>query len=418
MTTPRSARKSFHLMAKPTGFRCNIACDYCFYLEKESGTLKSAQNQRYMDDATLEAYVRNYIDANPAQEIEFAWQGGEPTLAGIDFYERALLLQVKYARGKIISNAMQTNGLLIDDDWAKFLARNAFLVGISIDGPQHLHDTHRMGRNGKGVHTRVIKALGHLKQHRVEFNVLSVVNATTAQHPVEIYRYLTHELGAQFIQFIPAVEQRAKNVNGGELAHPQTLDPNVETTPWSVSGEDYGRFMIGVFDEWVRRDVGRVFVQLFDNALAAWSGEMPSLCIMGPTCGSVLVIEQNGDVYSCDHYVYETHKLGNVKRDSLTGLVDGKRQRAFGMAKADLPKACVQCEWRFTCHGGCPKHRIHRVDNHWHNHLCAGYKAIFSHMDPYMRFMTEQLRRRSSPAAVMQAAPMIAASARSRHSHA
>lgn len=418
MTTPRSTRKPFHLMAKPTGFRCNIACDYCFYLEKESGTLKSTQNQRHMDDATLEAYVRNYINANPAQEIEFAWQGGEPTLAGMDFYEKALRLQAKYARGKTISNAMQTNGLLIDDDWARFLASNNFLVGISIDGPQHLHDTHRRGRNGKGVHARVIKALGHLKQHRVEYNILSVVNATTAQHPVEIYRYLAHELEAQFIQFIPAVEQRTKSASRGELAHPQTLDPNVETTPWSVSGEDYGRFMIGVFDEWVRRDVGRVYVQLFDNALAAWSGEMPSLCIMRPTCGSVLVIEQNGDVYSCDHYVYETHKLGNVRRDNLTGLVDGKQQRAFGMAKADLPKACVQCEWRFTCHGGCPKHRIHHVDNHWHNHLCAGYKAIFSHMDPYMRFMAEQLRRRRSPAAVMQAAPVIAASHGSRHSHA
>jgi len=418
MTTLRSARKPFHLMAKPTGFRCNIACDYCFYLEKESGTLKSTQNQRRMDDATLESYVRNYIDANPAQEIEFAWQGGEPTLAGIDFYEKALRLQAKHARGKTITNAMQTNGLLINDNWARFLARNNFLIGLSVDGPPHLHNAHRVARNGKGVHTKVIDALDHLKRHRVEYNILSVVNATTAQHPAEIYRYLARELEAQFIQFIPAVEQRTKSASSGELAHPQTLDPTVETTPWSVSGEDYGRFMIGVFDEWVRHDVGRVFVQLFDNALAAWAGEMPSLCIMRPTCGSVLVIEQNGDVYSCDHYVYETHKLGNVRRDSLAGLVDSKRQRAFGMAKADLPKACVQCEWRFTCHGGCPKHRIHRVENHWHNHLCAGYKAIFSHMDPYMRFMAEQLRHRRSPSAVMQAAPMIAASSTSRHSRA
>lgn len=225
-------------MAKPTGFRCNIACDYCFYLEKESGTLKSAQNQRHMDDATLEAYVKNYIGANPAREIEFAWQGGEPTLAGIAFYEKALQLQAKYARGKTITNAMQTNGLLIDDDWARFLARNKFLVGISIDGPQHLHDTHRVARNGKGVHARVIKALGHLKQHGVEYNILSVVNATTAQHPVEVYRYLAHELEAQFIQFIPAVEQRAKDVRAGELAHPQTLDPAIEVTSWIIRSGD------------------------------------------------------------------------------------------------------------------------------------------------------------------------------------
>jgi uncharacterized protein len=415
MATRKTARKPFHLMAKPTGFHCNIACDYCFYLQKESGTLKTAEKQRHMDDATLEAYVRGYIEANPAKTIEFAWQGGEPTLAGIGFYEKALRLQEKYGRSKIITNAIQTNGLLIDEEWAGFLSRNNFLVGISIDGPSHLHDAHRVSRNGKGVHAQVIKALGHLKQHQVEYNVLSVVNATTAQHPVEIYRYLAHELGARFIQFIPAVEQRSRNSSSSELAHPQTLDPAVEVTPWSVSGEDYGRFMIGVFDEWVRRDVGRVYVQLFDNALAAWSGELPSLCIMRPTCGSVLVIEQNGDVYSCDHYVYETHKLGNVRWDNLATLVDSKKQRAFGMAKADLPKACVQCEWRFVCHGGCPKHRIHRSGNQWHNHLCPGYKAIFSHMAPYMRFMASELRQHRSPAAVMRAAPGIAATTQSGH---
>jgi uncharacterized protein len=290
------------------------------------------------------------------------------------------------------------------------------LVGLSIDGPAHLHDAHRVARNGKGVHAKVVAALGHLKAHGVETNILSVVNATTAQHPAEIYRYLTQELGATFIQFIPAVEQRVGGQIAGELAHPQTTDATAEVTPWSVSGEDYGRFIVGVFDEWVRRDVGRVYVQLFDNALAAWLGERASLCVMQPSCGFGLVIEQNGDVYSCDHYVYPEHRLGNVKKDGLARMVDSKEQRAFGMMKADLPKACVQCDWRFTCHGGCPKHRIHRADNHWHNHLCAGYKIMFAHMDPYMRFMAGQIRTGRAPAEVMRVAPMIAAEARAKTS--
>jgi uncharacterized protein len=401
-------------MAKPTGFQCNIACHYCFYLEKDTGTLKPKKPQRHMDDATLEAYVRTYIEASPADEIEFAWQGGEPTMAGIGFYEKALAFQEKHAKGKRISNAMQTNGLLIDDAFAEFLAKNKFLVGLSVDGPAHLHDAHRVARNGKGVHAHVVAALGLLKKHGVDTNILTVVNSTTAQHPVEVYRYLTRDLGATFVQFIPAVEQRTGGTTAGELAHPQTSDATAQVTPWSVSGEDYGRFIVGVFDEWVRHDVGRVYVQLFDNALAAWLGEKPSLCVMQPTCGAALVIEQNGDVYSCDHYVYPEHKLGNVKKDSLAAMADGKAQRAFGLAKADLPKACVQCEWRFTCHGGCPKHRIHRADAHWHNHLCAGYKIMFAHMDPYMRFMAEQIRNRRAPAEIMRVAPMIAAAAKAK----
>lgn len=404
----KTARHPFHLMAKPTGFQCNIACDYCFYLEKERGTLKPLKTHKHMDDTTLEAYIKSYIAMNPSSEIEFAWQGGEPTMAGIVFYERVILFQTKHADGKKITNAIQTNGLLIDDDFARFLAKNKFLVGLSIDGPEHLHNAHRVSRNGKGSHAKVIEALGHLKRHGVEFNILSVVNATTAQHPVEVYRYLVYEVGATFIQFIPAVEQRITGVFTGELAHPQTTDAIVAVTPWSVSGENYGHFMIGVFNEWVRNDVGRVYVQLFDNALAAWMGEKPSLCVMQPTCGFGLVIEQNGDVYSCDHYVYPQHRLGNVRRDKLSVMVDSKAQRAFGMSKADLPRACMQCKWRFACRGGCPKHRIHRADNHWHNHLCEGYKAIFMHMDPYMRFMVERLRQRRSPAEVMAVASILA----------
>lgn len=402
MPSPRkAARRPFHLMAKPTGSRCNLACDYCFYLGKGVATpAPGARPERHMDDATLEAFVRGYIEANPAADIEFTWQGGEPTLAGIDFYRKALALQARYAGGKTIRNAMQTNGILIDARWAEFLADNRVLVGISIDGPERLHDAHRKTAAGKGVHAAVLRGLDHLKAAGVDFNILAVVNAATAEHPRETYRYLSGDLGAAFIQFIPALAPAP----AGEAADARAS--------WPVSGEAYGRFVIGVFDDWVRRDVGRVYVQLFDNALAAWTGQRASLCVMRPTCGDALVIEQNGDVYSCDHWVDAAHRLGNIRRDSLAAMVDGRRQKAFGMAKAALPGECIRCPWRFACHGGCPAHRIHRAGDDGRNHLCAGYKAMFAHMDPYMRYMASQLRQGRPPAAIMAVASAIAAAAR------
>nr|WP_321462220.1 anaerobic sulfatase maturase [uncultured Cohaesibacter sp.] len=401
------ARMPYHLMAKPTGFRCNIACDYCFYLEKAKGSLRPGNDQRVMDDQTLEAYIRAYIRTNPLEEIEFSWQGGEPTLAGIGFFEKALTLQRQYAAGKKILNSIQTNGLLIDDDWARFLARNNFLVGLSLDGPAALHDTHRMANNGKGVHHLVLRALEHLKRHKVETNILCVVNATTASQPEEIYHYLTGELGMRFIQFIPAVEQRSPDNPTGELLHPQNEEQGAALTPWSVSGKAYGAFICAIFDIWVRSDVGKVFVQLFDNTLAAWLGQKPALCVMQPTCGQNLVIEMNGDIYSCDHYVYPENRLGNVRSDDLATLVDSKAQRSFATAKAKFPHVCAQCEWRFTCQGGCPKHRIHRQGSHWHNHLCDGYQAMFGHMAPYMTFMADQIRNQRPPSTVMSAVSTI-----------
>lgn len=399
--------KPFHLMAKPVSYQCNIACDYCFYLEKEQGTLKPRKPARHMDDVTLEAYVRQYIEANPGPEVEFTWQGGEPTLAGIAFYEKALQLQRKYAGKKRISNSIQTNGVLIDEAWATFLAKNQFLVGLSIDGPAWLHDRYRKNRSEQSVFDKVLRAMDLLKEHRVEVNVLTVVNNVTAEHPQEIYEYLTRELNAEFVQFIPAVEQRPTNEKYGELLYPQTLAGSV--TEWSVSGEQWGKFMKGVFDLWVRRDVGRVYVQMFDSALAAWLGEKPSLCVMQSSCGFGLVVEQNGDVYSCDHYVYPEHRLGNLRRDNLTKMAASKQQRKFGLAKTEVSSECMRCEWRFTCHGGCPKHRIHKMGERWHNHLCAGYKAIFSHINPYMRYMAEQIKMQRPPADVMQVVAAIAA---------
>ncbi|WP_210260025.1 anaerobic sulfatase maturase [Martelella sp. HB161492] len=407
----RPARRPFHLMAKPTGFRCNIACDYCFYLEKDSGTLKPDSERRVMSERTLENYVRGYIEASPADAIEFAWQGGEPTLAGIGFFEKALAFQKKYGRGKTITNVIQTNGLLIDARWAQFLGENGFLVGLSIDGPADLHDAHRVSRNGKGVHDRVLGALEQLRAHNVQINILCVVNATTAVHPVVIYRYLTRELGATFIQFIPAVERRAPGRQTGEVLHPQNAGEDAVLTSWSVSGRDYGQFMAAVFDEWVRRDVGSVFVQLFDNSLLAWTGQSAALCVMQPSCGQSLVVEMNGDVYSCDHYVYPQNKLGNINSDALARLVDSKAQRSFAAAKASLPHGCNRCEWRFVCQGGCPKHRIHQAGRQWSNHLCEGYQIMFSHMAPYMDFMADCLRKRQAPAHVMAQVPRILAQA-------
>jgi len=401
-------KRSFHLMAKPVSYQCNIACDYCFYLEKEHGTLKPRKTSRHMDEITLEAYVKQYIEANPGQDIEFTWQGGEPTLAGLAFYEKALQLQQKHAQGKRITNSIQTNGVLIDEAWAAFLAKHKFLVGLSIDGPAWLHDRYRKTRSQQSVFDKVIRAMRLLKQYHVEVNVLTVVNNVTAEHPLEIYQFLTQDLGAEYIQFIPAVEQRPLNEKYGELLYPQSLAGS-SVTEWSVSGSQWGAFITGVFDYWVRHDVGRVFVQLFDSTLAAWLGEKPSLCVMQSSCGFGLVVEQNGDVYSCDHYVYPEHRLGNLRRDNLLKMANSKQQRKFGLAKTHVSAECERCEWRFACHGGCPKHRIHKAGERWHNHLCAGYKAMFSHMDPYMRYMAKQINQQSSPASVMDVAGIIAA---------
>lgn len=403
-------KKAFHLMAKPVSYQCNIACDYCFYLEKEQGTLKPKKTARHMDDDTLRRYVKQYIEANPAQEVEFTWQGGEPTLAGLDFYQKALAWQKQFAGGKTIRNSMQTNGVLIDDQWAEFLARNQFLVGLSVDGPAWLHDRYRKTRGGKSVFDKVVQAMAVMQKHHVEVNVLTVVNNATAEAPLEIYRFITEELGARHVQFIPAVEQRPVHEKYGELLYPQQTGA---VTEWSVSGEQWGAFINTVFDYWVRRDVGRVYVQLFDSALAAWLGEKPSLCVMQSTCGFGLVVEQNGDIYSCDHYVYPEHRLGNLRSDNLAALAGGKQQRKFGMMKAQVSSLCQQCEWRFACHGGCPKHRIRKMGDRWHNHLCAGYKAMFSHMDPYMRFMANQIRHQQPPAAIMDVAATLAAQQKS-----
>ena len=408
MTQSRTApsHTPFHLMAKPTGFQCNIACDYCFYLEKEEGTLKSWSQKRHMDDQTIENYIRGYIEATPSSEVEFAWQGGEPTTAGLPFFERAVALQKRFSNGKAITNTIQTNGLLIDNAFAEFMAKQGFLVGLSIDGPEQIHDRYRRTRNGKGTHSLVLKALQCLKEHGVERNILCVVNSNNANQASDIYRYFTQELGEHYLQFIPAVEQRRCGLNSGELSHPQEKTAPIALTDWSVTGRAYGQFLIDVFDLWVRHDVGKVFVQFFDNALASWLKMKPSLCVMQPTCGTSLVVEMNGDVYSCDHYVFPQNRLGNLNKDALATLVGSKKQKVFGLSKLDLPKSCHACEWKFACHGGCPKHRIHSVEGKWHNHLCDGYKLAFKHMNPYLQKMSELFQKQCPPAEIMSLLPL------------
>ncbi|MFC1525324.1 anaerobic sulfatase-maturation protein [Candidatus Latescibacterota bacterium] len=398
-----------HVMAKPSGSVCNIDCQYCFYLEKE----KLYPNRRdwRMGDDTLELYVKQYIEAQDVPAVNFAWQGGEPTLMGVDFYRRAVELQRQYAGGKEITNAFQTNGILLDDEWGEFLAQNSFLIGLSVDGPRELHDRYRLDKGQKPTFDRVMAGLEVLKRHEVEFNTLTVLQNHNAEHPVEVYRFLK-EIGCHFMQFIPIVERSAEEPgpDGLELISPD-FDGGARVMRWSVGALQYGRFLGRVFDEWVRADVGQYFVQIFDVSLGSWMGRDASLCIFAETCGSAMVIEHNGDLYSCDHFVYPENNLGNVRDLVIRDMVTGPQQRRFGDDKRDsLPGYCRQCEFRFACNGGCPKHRFARTPSGEGglNYLCRGYKTYFRHVGPYMEFMAKELHNGRPATGVMDWA-------RSRH---
>ncbi len=388
----RSSPPAFHVMVKPRGPICNLDCEYCYFLSKER--LYPDSDFR-MSGALLEEYTRQYIEAQRVPEVTFAWQGGEPTLMGLDFFREAVAYQQKYRKpGMRIINALQTNGTLLDDGWGQFFHDHHFLIGISLDGPPHLHDAYRRDKGGRPTFERVLRGVEVLKRHRVEFNVLTCVSAANAPYPLDVYRFLRDEIGAAFIQFIPIVER--DNATG--------FQEGSAVTPRTVTGEQYGRFLIGVFDEWVRRDVGRVFVQIFDVALAAWSGQRPGLCVFEETCGVALAMEHNGDVYSCDHFVEPRYNLGNMNVIPLADLVASDRQRQFGLDKRDkLPRMCRECEVRFVCNGGCPKNRLLATPDGEPglNFLCAGYKAFFTHIDRPMRIMAAELRAGRPPANVM-----------------
>jgi uncharacterized protein len=394
--------KPFHIMAKPYGPICNLDCTYCYYLEKENLYAASGRDYR-MSDGVLEAFIQQHIAAQPDEAASFTWQGGEPTLLGIPFFERVLELQKKYGGGKAIENSLQTNGTLLDDTWGEFLARNRFLVGLSIDGPEHLHDAYRVDKGGQPTHARVLRGLEILKKHGVEFNTLTVVNRKNSYHAREVYRFLK-AIGSHYLQFIPIVEQVAEKAdpNGLVLIKPFSQQ-KASVSEWSVEPLQFGKFLTDVFDEWVLSDVGRTYVQTFDVALEAWSGLTPSLCVFAPTCGRAAVMEHNGDLYSCDHFVYPENKLGNILTKPLGGLMSTPQQARFGNAKAQLPSDCRSCDVRFACNGECPKHRFLTTSSGEYglNYLCAGYKHFFHHVDPYMRFMANELRAERAPARVM-----------------
>ena len=382
----------FHIMLKPRGPICNLDCKYCYFLSKERLYPDSGFR---MDAELLENYTRQYIAAQPGPEVTFAWQGGEPTLMGLDFFRQAVAFQEKYAPpGKRIANTLQTNGVLLDEEWCRFLKEQNFLVGLSLDGPRDLHDAYRVDKGGRPTFDRVMRGLRMLQEHEVTFNVLTTVHAANAEHPLRVYRFLRDEVETDFIQFIPIVER--DNGTG--------FQEGDRVTGRSVGAGQYGAFLIAIFEEWVRRDVGRVFVQIFDVALGAWMGQQPGLCIFRETCGDALALEHNGDLYACDHYVEPGYLLGNIRQQEMIELVTSEPQRQFGQAKRDtLPDYCRQCEVRFVCNGGCPKNRFSRTPagEPGLNYLCAGYKAFFKHIDPAMKVMAGELRARRPPANVM-----------------
>ncbi len=398
----RSEPRAFHVMTKPIGPICNLDCKYCFYLEKEK-LFPGSENFR-MTDAVLEQYVRQYIEQQDVPEISFAWQGGEPTLMGVKFFRRVVELQKKYCPvGKRVTNAFQTNGVLLDDEWGGFLRENNFLVGISFDGPREIHDRYRVDKSGKPTYDRVLAGLRVLQKHKVEYNILCVVNRLNSQHPLEVYRHFK-ELGAQFIQFIPLVERAGTldmfaeppKLEGGELPSP--------VTGWSVEAPTYGQFLCAIWDEWIRHDVGRIFVQMFEVQLGVWMGMPASLCVFAETCGRAMAMEHNGDLFSCDHYVYPQYKLGNILETSIAQLVDSEQQRRFGADKKDkLPRYCRECDVRFACNGECPKHRFMRTPDNEPglNYLCSGYKKFFHHIDRDMKVLARLVQSGRQAAEIM-----------------
>jgi uncharacterized protein len=398
-------RLSFHLLAKPIGPICNLACKYCFYLEKEMlFPHEPGMAAWFMSESMLERYVRQYIASQPGRVVNFSWQGGEPTLLGVDFFRKAVALQQKHAHGKRIENGLQTNGLLLDDSWCDFLAQNRFLVGLSIDGPRELHDFYRLDKGGAPSFDKVMRSIGFLKKHGVDFNTLTVVQRNNSCRPLEVYRFLK-EAGSGFMQFIPIVERIAEppGSDGMALVSPDSKVP-ARVSEFSVEPLQYGKFLCSIFDEWVRNDVGKIYVQLFDVSLAAWVGMEPALCVFQQTCGSAPVIEHNGDIYSCDHYVYPENRLGNLAALSLETLANSPQQIRFGQDKLErLPRCCSECAVRFACNGECPKHRfVEAPDGEERlNYFCPAYKLFFTHIDPCMKFMAEELRHERPPANVM-----------------
>lgn len=400
-TTLAPFSRPLYVMAKPAGAHCNLRCQYCYYLEKSCLYPNDAHHQ--MSDELLELFTRQYIQAQTQPEVLFTWHGGEPLLRPLSFYRRAMEYQRKYGQGRLVSNCIQTNGTLLTDEWCEFFHQNNWLVGISIDGPQPFHDAYRRTADQHNSFTQVLRGIELLQKHQVEWNAMAVVNNYNVQHPLEFYRFF-RDLGCQYLQFAPIVERLCVHTDGRHLAH---LDDDTQNmAPYSVSAEQWGHFLCTIFDEWVRHDVGQLFVELFDCTLANWCGVPPGICIYASECGHAGVMEYNGDVYSCDHFVFPEYKLGNIHQQTLTEMLYGPEQQKFSLLKRQsLPHQCQACHYLFACHGECPKNRFCKTADGESglNYLCQGYYQFFDHVAPYMDYMKQEIDNQRPPANIMQA---------------
>jgi uncharacterized protein len=378
--------RPLYVMLKPIGSVCNLKCQYCYYLGKKD--LYPQTKDFMMKEELLETFIEQYLNSQTMNEVLFTWHGGETLMRHISFYKKALVLQKKYGRGRKIYNSIQTNGTLLTDEWCRFFKENNFLVGVSVDGPQHCHDVYRRTRDNRPSFVQVMKGVSLLKKHGVDFNIMGVVNDYNVDYPLEFYNFFKR-IDCHYIQFTPIVEK----VNG-------------DIAPWNVPAEKWGNFLIAIFDEWIKEDVGSYFVQYFDSTLANWVGQPPGICTLAKTCGHAGVMEFNGDVYSCDHFVYPEFKIGNIYHQTLTEMMYSEKQLQFGVDKYNkLPSQCLKCKFLFACYGECPKNRIINTDSGEPglNYLCKGYYKFFDHVAPYMDFMKKELLNERSPANVMEA---------------
>jgi len=402
-TMPRNAPPAFHVLAKPTGAICNLDCKYCFFLSKEA--LFPGSRFRMGDDL-LETYIRQLLESHRAPEVTIAWQGGEPTLMKLDFFRRSVALVEQLKRpDQRIQHTIQTNGTTLDDEWGAFFKQHGFLVGLSVDGPREIHDAYRVDKGGKGTFDHVLRGWEVLRRHQVDVNILCTVHAANQERPLDVYRFFRDEMGAEFIQFIPIVERVRESALAEASAgwherpgrgRPLYLVEGDRVTERSVRPEPYGRFLVAIFDEWVRRDVGRVFIQHFDSALANWVRVPGAVCIFAETCGNAVALEHNGDLFSCDHYVEPGYRLGNIRDAHMIELIASPKQVRFGLDKRDtLPRYCRECDVRFACHGECPKNRFITTPEGEPglNYLCAAYKTFFRHIDRPMKLMADLLRQ-------------------------
>lgn len=401
MTTNFAFARPMYVMLKPAGSLCNLRCKYCYYLEKDK-LYKQCKNH-VISDELLEKFIKEYIEAQTTPQVLFTWHGGETLMRPISFYKRALELQRIYGRGRQIDNCIQTNGTLLNDEWCQFFKENNFLVGVSIDGPQEFHDEYRRTATNKPTFVKVMNGINLLNKHGVEWNALAVVNDYNADYPLEFYRFFK-QIGCKYIQFSPIVERVVKREDGLTLA-PGMQGGDTGLADFSITPEQWGNFLCTIFDEWVHNDVGEYFVQLFDATLANWVGQAPGVCILAEECGHAGVMEFNGDVYSCDHFVYPEHLLGNLHTKTITEMMYSDQQNKFAkMKKQMLPQQCKECKFLFACHGECPKNRFlnDKYGNYGLNYLCKGYRQFFEHVEPYMNFMKRELENHRAPANVMK----------------